>query len=247
MDAVDHVVLGAGAVGMAVAEALAAPRGVGARRQPLRAARAGGGRSVRRRRRHRSGVRGVGDARRARRLPGAEPAVSPLGAGVPRPASGGDRRRAGRRRAAGRDGQRLHVRAGQRTAVHRGARLRRPHAQGPRPRGDGPRPDGRPRRGPRPGHRRARVGLLRTARRRAVADRRLGDPSRARRQARVGDGRPRHAAHLHLHPRHRREPRRASANATTRSDASGTCPVPRRAPRARSSHSSTRPPAPSRG
>ena len=69
------------------------PRRVGARRQPLRAARAGGGRPVRHRRRHRSGVRGLGDARRARRLPGAEPAVSPLGAGLPRPASGGDRRR----------------------------------------------------------------------------------------------------------------------------------------------------------
>jgi nucleoside-diphosphate-sugar epimerase len=39
----------------------------------------------------------------------------------------------------------------------------------------------------------------------------------------------------------------ASANTTTRSDASGTCPVPRRARRATWSRSSTRPPAPGRG
>jgi len=140
----------------------------------------------------------------------------------------------------------LHVRARQRPAVHRGPRRRRPHPQGPCPRPDGPRPDGRARRRARPGHRRAGVGLLRAARGRAVADRRLGDRSRARRQARLGDRRPRHAAHLRSSPTSARTSP-ASASATTRWGASGTCRAPRRAPPARSSRSSTGPPAPRRG
>ena len=247
MAAVDHVVLGAGAVGIAVVEALAR-RGESVRvvnrsglREPV------------------AGVQSVaGDvsdpAFAASATHGARVVYQALNPPYHRWAQEFPGLQAAAIAAAQAAGARLvamdnvymYGRANG-TAVHRGPRLRPAHAQGPRPRRNGPRPDGRPRRRSRPGHRRPGVGLLRAARRRAVLDRRLGGPAGAGRQARVGDGRPRHAAHLHVHPRHRRKPRPRSANATTRSDASGTCPVPRRAPPATSSPSSTRPPAPSRG
>jgi nucleoside-diphosphate-sugar epimerase len=157
MDAVDHVVLGAGVVGMAVAEALAR------RGQSVRVVNRSGLREPM------AGVRAVsGDvsdpAFAASATRGARVIYQALNPPYHRWSQEFPGLQASAIAAAQTAGARLVVmdnvymygRANGRP-FHRGPRRRRPHAQGPRPCPDGPRLDGCPRSGPRPGHRRARV------------------------------------------------------------------------------------------
>ena len=167
MDAVDHVVLGAGAVGMAVAEALAR-RGESVRvvnrsglREPVAGVQSVAGdvsdpafaASATR------GARVVYQAlnppyhRWAQEFPGLQAAAIAAA-------------QAAGARLVAMDNVYMYGRANGRPFTEDRA-YDAAHPQGPRPRRDGPRPDGRPRRRARPGHRRAGVGLLRAARRRS--------------------------------------------------------------------------------
>ena len=163
---------------------------------------------------------------RAGRLPDAQPAVPPVGASSSRrsrPASSPRAQAHGARLVSmenvymyGRpDGRPLTEDRAHDAHTHKG-RLR--VADVPRP---ARRPSGRPGRG---GHR-ARLRLLRAARRRPVQPRRPGVPRRPGRTHRHRAGRPRPAAHLHLHPRHRRGPGRPRR--APRRDRAGVAPPER--------------------
>ena len=179
-DSVDHVVLGAGAVGMAVAEALAA------REESVRAVNRSGLREPV------AGVQSVaGDVTdpdfAASATRGARVIYQALNPPDHRWAQEFPALQAAAVAAAQAAGARLVVmdnlymygRANGRPFTE--DRAHDAHTRKGRVRAAmGPRPHGRPRRRTRPGHNRPGVGLLRAPRRRAIIDRRLGHPARPR-------------------------------------------------------------------